>query len=695
MRIYAMTATFGKLEGQTIRLEPGLNVFTAPNEWGKSTWCAFLLAMFYGLDTRAKSTKTSLAPKDHYAPWSGKPMSGKIDLNWKGRDITIQRSTKGRIPLGEFQAYETASGLTVPELTAQNCGKELLGVDREIFCRTGFIRQEDLPDFQSELLRSRLTALVTTGDDSGDAKVLADSLKDLRNRCKRLIPQAQTQLGQLEGELQELKGLEDRCARLEAQAKEAEISQRRLESHLSALENRQVAQAKKDWDRACREVSHWEAFCADLPTKEEARRRLNDLRDYSAAWEAAARSREQLEPEPKAPECLPAFAGLDPKAAQTKAETDAAAYRDSVGKMSLIFLLLGLLALALGAIVALPLGQLIPGLALAGVGVVLLGLALLRSGQGKGKLEALGREYGTDDWQQWPELAADHAAKIMAYEEARASWQQRRSSLETRLEELEKTRDRLCEGKEPAEMEDLCRQVLESWEKLENIRRTADQLKAHLDALTAMARPGAQMGEDSLTLSLEETRQELETIRREQTALQHDLGAARGARSAIGDRQSLEKEKAALQNRVAALQTYFEALDLAQQTAETATQTLQRRFAPQIAKEAGEYLSTLTDGRYTSLTLTENLSLLTGTREETVLRDTLWRSDGTMDALYLSARLAAAEALMPDTPLVLDDALVRFDDHRLETAVELLKKLGKERQILLFSCRGQEKSLMV
>ena len=40
-----MTATFGKLEGDTLRLEPGLNVISAPNEWGKSTWCAFLTAM--------------------------------------------------------------------------------------------------------------------------------------------------------------------------------------------------------------------------------------------------------------------------------------------------------------------------------------------------------------------------------------------------------------------------------------------------------------------------------------------------------------------------------------------------------------------------------------------------------------------------------------------------------------------------
>ena len=99
MRIYKMTATFGKLEHAELTLEPGLNVITAPNEWGKSTWCAFLVAMLYGLDTRAKTTKTNLADKERYAPWSGRPMAGRIDLNWNGLDITIERRTKGRIPM--------------------------------------------------------------------------------------------------------------------------------------------------------------------------------------------------------------------------------------------------------------------------------------------------------------------------------------------------------------------------------------------------------------------------------------------------------------------------------------------------------------------------------------------------------------------------------------------------------------------
>ena len=140
MRIIAMTATFGKLEHETLTLKPGLNILEAPNEWGKSTWCAFLIAMLYGMDTRVKSTKTALADKERYLPWSGSPMAGRIDLNWNGRDITIERRTKGRTVLGEFRAYETETGLEVPELTAANCGQTLLGVEKNVFVRAGFIR---------------------------------------------------------------------------------------------------------------------------------------------------------------------------------------------------------------------------------------------------------------------------------------------------------------------------------------------------------------------------------------------------------------------------------------------------------------------------------------------------------------------------------------------------------------------------
>ena len=47
-------ATFGKLEGASLVLGSGLNLIHAPNESGKSTWCAFLRVMLYGFPPRSR-----------------------------------------------------------------------------------------------------------------------------------------------------------------------------------------------------------------------------------------------------------------------------------------------------------------------------------------------------------------------------------------------------------------------------------------------------------------------------------------------------------------------------------------------------------------------------------------------------------------------------------------------------------------
>ena len=250
MKIYSMTATFGKLEHETLTLQPGLNIIQAPNEWGKSTWCAFLVTMLYGLDTRAKTTKAALADKERYAPWSGSPMSGRIDLEWNGRDITIERSSKGRTPMGIFRAYETATGVEIPELTAANCGQTLLGVERSVFTRAGFLRFSDLPVTQDDALRHRLNALVTTGDESGAAEALGQKLRDLKNRCRYnrsgLLPQAESQRAQLEGKLREIDDLTIQAERLRKRHSEVEQWIAQLENHKTAL---QYAAAKNDEQR--------------------------------------------------------------------------------------------------------------------------------------------------------------------------------------------------------------------------------------------------------------------------------------------------------------------------------------------------------------------------------------------------------------------------------------------------------------
>lgn len=77
MIIRHMQGTFGTLDGEQLRLDTGLNIIYAPNESGKSTWCAFLRAMLYGIDTSQRARAGFVPDKQKYAPWSGKPMGGR------------------------------------------------------------------------------------------------------------------------------------------------------------------------------------------------------------------------------------------------------------------------------------------------------------------------------------------------------------------------------------------------------------------------------------------------------------------------------------------------------------------------------------------------------------------------------------------------------------------------------------------
>ncbi|MGN0978504.1 MAG: ATP-binding protein [Faecousia sp.] len=705
MRIYKMTATFGKLEHETLVLEPGLNIITAPNEWGKSTWCAFLMAMLYGLDTRAKSTKTALADKDRYAPWSGVPMEGRVELNWNGRDITIERRTKRRVPLGEFTAYETESGLPVKELTAANCGQTLLGVEQTVFRRAGFIRFSDLPVTQDEALRRRLNALVTTGDESGAADRLAEQLKDLKNRCRYnksgLLPQAEAQRDALEDKLTELESLDIQCRKLKMRLDEIKDEIGRLSNHRQALayaeaeENAgRMAQARDARDQAEQILREQEEACAKLPPREEAEQKTKELRAFREQWNAIQMEKQMLPEVPQEPKLEPPFAGLTPEQAREMACRDGEAYAAaSSTRLPLLLLLLGILGLAAAGVLTF-LKAYIPG---AGAAVVAL-IAIVWGGyelfSSKKQVKDLEEKYGSTEWRHWADPVADYEAQLDSYNAALKVYRESGGDVEVRYLVLRKRRESLCGGQEPEALLDFWQQVLNQWDAYHTARRETMRAQSHLDALSALVRPVEQPAfPDNLTYSEAETAQLLSDCAVEQQRLQNRLGQYQGRMEALGDKGVLQQKLDRCSRRIAALEDTYAALTIALETLADARAELQRRFAPRIAKRAQELLSAMTGGRYHSLAMGEDFSLQAGAGEEDTLRDCFWRSDGTVDQLYLALRLAVAEELTPEAPLILDDALVRFDDDRMKAAVEILKTMAENRQVICFTCQEREKML--
>ena len=702
MRIYKMTATFGKLEHETLTLEPGLNIITAPNEWGKSTWCAFLMAMLYGLDTRAKTTKTALADKERYQPWSGSPMSGRIDLNWNGRDITIERTTRRRVPLGEFKAYETESGLPVEELTAANCGSVLLGVEQTVFRRAGFIRFSDLPVTQDEALRRRLNALVTTGDDSGAADRLAASLKDLKNRCRYnrtgLLPQAEAQRDAIEEKLTELETLNTQCQKLKMRIDEVKDWLRQLYNHQQALAYakmesglNQIAQTREAVAGAERNLRALEEACASLPPQAEVETKVRELRAFRDQWNAIRAEERQAPTEPQKPELPNPFTGLTAEAARAMAREDARELTElSQSKMPLIFMIIG----AMGLLAAGGLAYLtayVFAVVAGGVGLLALIWGVIDRVTTRKKALAIVEKYGTADWKQWTAPISEYEQEMIAYGEALKLYQEVSSDLEVRLMVLRKKRDSLCGLQEPEEVLDFWQEAQRQWEQYDRTRAEAVTAKRHLEALNAVVKPVEKpTAPDNLTQNEAQTAQLLAECAAEQQRLQNRLGQYQGRMEIIGSAEDLRLQHKRVSDRIARLEDTYTALTIAQETLTQARSELQRRFAPRITQRAQELLGAMTDGRYQSLTMGEDFSLRASAEQEDVQWDAIWRSDGTIDQLYLALRLAVAEELTPDAPLVLDDALVRFDDTRMAAALGILRKMAENKQVICFTCQGRE-----
>ena len=166
--------------------------------------------MFYGIDTRERASAGVLPMKTKYRPWSGAAMEGVMELEHEGRRITLERTSRGRAPMGEFCAYDTATGQPILGLTAENCGQVLLGAERSVFERSAFLQQNAMAVTSDAALERKLAALVTSGDEDVSCSDTQKRLREAKNRCQHnktgLLPTARAELANVEDRLRGIEG---------------------------------------------------------------------------------------------------------------------------------------------------------------------------------------------------------------------------------------------------------------------------------------------------------------------------------------------------------------------------------------------------------------------------------------------------------------------------------------------------------
>lgn len=162
-----------------------------------------------------------------------------------------------------------------------------------------------------------------------------------------------------------------------------------------------------------------------------------------------------------------------------------------------------------------------------------------------------------------------------------------------------------------------------------------------------------------------------------------------GAREqALPEPAELKEELDACTADIARIEQAARAVRVARETlAEAATETY-KQFAPHLNAALEVNLPRITDGRYRSATVDDNLDIHVVAPETGTQVSVEDLSRATKDQIFLIQRLEIARLLDPTTgsaPLLLDDPFAHFDDTRLRLGLEVIRDVAAQRQVILFS----------
>lgn len=662
MKLRALEGQFGTMNGHRIEFTDGFSHLELPSGWGKNVLCAFLRVMLYGPGV----VRRDLGSIDQFMPVDGKPMMGRLEIEWNGRDVTIQRSTEAGEPMQAFEAYYTETGERCRLLTAKNCGQVLLGMSEDDFVSNMLVEGEDLVRPAAEVQQQLLSMTHT-----GDASKRADKALAILNGWCDVIGEAQgeltaaqqqetelsEQLTQLEKLTREIQIQKSNCRKLGQQAAKAqdayEAEAKRCDAQVVDTETRR-RNMREDREQRIQEIK------TRVPDEELVRKAGEALYGYEGAVQLEAEKRESMPAiETRRRQ---AMERMEQARVEREIEVDRVTrpkIRWLAGAFALIF---AVLAAATGIVQVewFPQMAQVAGLLEAGhLPVVLSALAmgcLLLTFVGSVQKPPAPLP-NIDEERKQLEIEYQHildeqqmAASVLQEEQKRIIAAGRTLSPEVNTVE---------------QATDVIRSALAD---LQLIRREQSALG---DIILEIQRAP---NEDPLPANMRES---LEQMRQEKIACQEALDMAReqlaqvqAQADAIGTLDGVRKQLSGCKAHIEALEKQYEAAKHARQIIAEENAVLKQKISPDIISRAQSYLSFLT------------VAPEAASEEE---NGDAWVS-GTPDQLYLALRLAICQSLgTKDAPLILNDPFLTADEARTDRGIALLRAVARQRQVILLT----------
>lgn len=683
MKFLRAQGHFGVLDGRQLRFEDGLNVLYLPNEGGKTTLTNFLRVMLYGLNTNKRDTKNQLSDKTRFRAADGNPMSGILELEWKGRRIVISRQTgKGNAPMQEFSAHYADTGEECTELTAKDCGRILTGVSEEGFQSSAMLDGQEQALSASEL-GDRMLALSTSGDSAMMYSNAISQLDQWRNALRgtgnrgryaqveadiAAIDQSVTRLDEL---TQQIADYNAQIPQAEQRVAEAEAVQQQATEDFTLLFVAKREAAEREERQARERVAQLKEQLPPVQALTDADRAMET---YLKAKEADQAAKAELE------EVTNNFQRWKDDIDRTEEDYSSSSRSTSDirirGWSMLIAVIFGVLAVVsvLGLI---PFGALSAYMPYLFSVLAIIALIITFAGS-------------TQSLDSPP----------MDFDEERVKLERRRQSAIAREEQT--TAQFASAAKKFYEKIHVVAPEIEAGDGVHalNYMKVVNEKKR---MYLVYKREHEELSEEYLRildstgpqgearLRMNEAKDATDQARQACNALHEAIASCRGKCEEIGVREDLLSRRERLEEEKESILWQLDAIRLAKESLMQANAELTGRVSPEINRLAQEYLKTLTADRYTAMQLYTNFEATCRRENSAVEMDRLRLSTGTRDQLYLALRLAVCKVLLDNdgesVPIVLDDPFVNYDDQRVACGMKLLREIARERQVILLTCR--------
>ncbi|MCI8331294.1 MAG: AAA family ATPase [Clostridiales bacterium] len=740
--------TFGPIQDKKFDFQNKINLIEGDNESGKSTICAFIKFMFFGLSAKsvsglsAKGT-SGLSDRKKYIPFESNCAFGTMTLHTgkdggEGEDYLIERRitlTGKTAAKDEYRILSLATGQ--PAFVGIEPCDAFLSMSEGLFLRTVYVSQKMGAAVDGKEITAALENLLFSAEESVDS---AKAIKELdavrvellyKNGKGGRLYEAQGKRDELLARLeqtkrarQELAAEEEQLRRLqksesenqrlttEAQQKIEQYNQATLLQSFDKLHRLEQKQAALQAKRAKLTPS------GGLPETEEIHMAIRLASELRAAWQDLDRLQDawqKCRKEEGTEGALAAFLGQKKTAARAKAA-------------GFVVLLVGLAACIGGFVMTAGLlTEAVPAVlpyALWGCGGALFVASIL--------LFAMGAKKSRTIKQFFAMSGAEQMEKIRLLEKQALAQAQRQNTAETeqqntaktdaalsqllekraQAEALEDSAAQLCQKyraafSSPDSLDDLavrltavkenCLSLESEWQQIEKAKEELRAALADEEEETLKQSLPAPAETILQTYNIKDLKNRLafgteaqESIRAKRSELETALAAKRAALADEGELAAEIEEQTAL---IDMLTLRYNAVKLALDRIEEASLRIKSNVSPALAGRASELMCAATKDKYAKLWIADDVSM-TYQEPGGFMRSVDYLSQGTKDLAYIALRIALCETLCQDKqmPMIFDEAFAALDDHRLAQMLAVIA--AREGQTLIFTSHTRDKAFL-